>query len=56
MRKEVHCLVCNHQLKRRKYRKLGIGATCRRKLEGGYSGIQLKAFEPVPPYLEGKID
>jgi uncharacterized CHY-type Zn-finger protein len=44
----VRCIVCNHQLKRRKYRKTGIGPRCAEKLRNGYAGIQLKAFEPIP--------
>ena len=46
--KEERCLVCNHQLKRRRYRKAGMGPTCARKLAEGYAGIQLKAWEPPP--------
>lgn len=46
MLREVRCLVCNHRLKRRKYRKVKLGPTCARKLASGYAGIQIKAFEP----------
>jgi len=46
--KEVRCLVCNHRLKRRKYRKVRIGPGCAIKLKNGNTGIQIKAFEPVP--------
>jgi hypothetical protein len=46
--KEVSCLVCGHHLKRRRYRKSGMGPTCARKLAEGYTGIQLKAWEPAP--------
>ena len=43
--KEVRCAVCRRPLKRRKSRKAGIGPTCMEKLRGGYSGIQLEAFQ-----------
>ena len=53
--KEVRCLVCNHKLKRRKYRKAQLGPTCQRKLENGYAGIQLRAFEPYPALVTGGL-
>ena len=46
--KSCKCLVCDHTLKRRKWRKLGMGQVCQAKLRRGYTGIQLKAFEPLP--------
>jgi uncharacterized CHY-type Zn-finger protein len=46
--KEVRCDVCNHLLKRRKYRKVKLGPRCAEKLASGYAGIQLNAFEPLP--------
>jgi hypothetical protein len=43
--KEVRCVVCNHELKRRKYRKDRIEPTCKDKVQKGFAGIQLKAFQ-----------
>lgn len=45
-------MVCNHPLKRRKYRRAGMGPRCAEKLAAGYTGIQLKAWEVVPEALK----
>ena len=42
--KEVRCVVCQHLLKRRKHRKVGVGPTCMKKLQNGSVGIQIEAF------------
>ncbi|MDD4875852.1 MAG: DUF6011 domain-containing protein [Dehalococcoidales bacterium] len=39
------CLICGRKLKRRKYRRAGMGPRCRERLEKGFAGIQIKAFE-----------
>jgi hypothetical protein len=46
------CMVCNHILKRRKWRRAGIGPACAEKLARGYAGIQLNAFEPIPEVVK----
>jgi hypothetical protein len=43
--KDVRCAVCNHHLKRRKYKKAGVGPKCAERVANGYAGIQLRAFE-----------
>lgn len=43
--KEVLCAVCKRPLKRRKYRKAGVGPACLKKLQNGTTGIQMEAFK-----------
>jgi hypothetical protein len=41
VRKIVRCKICHHPLKKRKYRKAGMGPRCAELFKAGFSGIQL---------------